>query len=190
MESALCSCFLQFLVHFRENMGGCCARMKLLRSSSIPLQIVPRFSFRLWRCAPELISPWMHVSWNDWVQVSQSMVVDISLSWNVIPVVARCFRYRYGQGFNDRPFNLCLLRFHKIPVIDPKWKVPFVKCTYFLEQTRSVISNSFISFFKQILLPWHVPYIFMTPLLISQAIFFFFRSTCLFLKFRNSSDVA
>ena len=30
----------------------------------------------------------------------------------------------------------------------------------------------------------------MTPLLISQAYFFYFYNTCLFLKFRNSSDVA
>ena len=67
---------------------------------------------------------------------------------------------------------------------------PFVKHTYFLEQTCSVISNSFISFFKQTLLPWHVPYIFITPLLISQAHFFCFCNTCSLLKFRNSSDVA
>ena len=36
----------------------------------------------------------------------------------------------------------------------------------------------------------HVPYIFMTPLLISQAHFFYFCNTCFFLKFRNCSDVA
>ena len=112
----------------------------------------------------------------------------VSFPWNVHPLVARCFRYRYGRGFNDRPFTICLLRFHEILVIYPKWGVPFVKNAYFLEKTRSVISNSFISFFKQTLLPWYVPYIFMTSLLISH--FFYFCNTCLFLKFRNSSDVA
>ena len=61
---------------------------------------------------------------------------------------------------------------------------------YFLEQMYSIISNFFIPFFKQTLLPWHVLYIFMTPLLIFQAHFFYFCNTCLFLKFRHSSDVA
>ena len=91
---------------------------------------------------------------------------------------------------NANRFNFCLLRFLKIMVIYPKWKVPFANHTYFLEQTSSVISNSFISFFKHTLLRWHVPYSFMTPLLISQAHFCYFCNTCFFLKFRNISDVA
>ena len=125
---------------------------------------------------------------NPWGVVNEETecIPDGLFSWNVYPLVARCFCYRYGHGFNDIPFTFCLLRFHKIQVIYPKWKVPFVKHTYFLEQACSVISNSFISFFKQTLLPWHVPYIFMTPLLISQAHFVYICDTCLFLKFRNS----
>ena len=97
-------------------------------------------------------------------------------------MVARCFRYRYGQGFNDRPFTFCSLRFHKILVIYPKGKVPFVKRTYFLEQTCSVIFNSIIFFLKQALLSWHVPYIFMTPLLSFQANFFLFLQQVFILK--------
>ena len=87
---------------------------------------------------------------------------------------------------NDRPL---LLRFHKIMFFYPTWKVPFLKHTYSLEQTCSVISNSLIPFFRQTLLSWHVPYIFMAPLLISQLHFFYFCNTCLFLQFQNYSDV-
>ena len=107
------------------------------------------------------------------------------LSWNVHLVVPRCYRYRYGQGFNDRPFT-----FVCSSSIKSRSEKYLFWNTYFLEQTCSVISNSFVSFFKPSLLPWHVPYIFMTPLLISKAHFFHFCNTYLFLKFRNSSGVA
>ena len=80
-------------------------------------------------------------------------------------------------SMTDRPFTFCLLRFRNIMVIYPKWKVPLVEHTYFLEQACSVFSNSFIFFFKQTLLPWQVPYIFMTLLLIFQAHFFYFPNT-------------
>ena len=61
----------------------------------------------------------------------------IYFSWH--PLVAKCFRYRYSQGFNDRPFTFCLLRFRKILVI-------FRSEKYLLWDTRTSRSNRVRSF--------------------------------------------
>ena len=71
-----------------------------------------------------------------------------------------------GRGFKDRA---SALSFYKIS----KREVPFVEGTYFLEQTCSLISYSFIFFFNR---PFYADTYrtFYTSLLIFQALFFLF----------------
>ena len=64
-----------------------------------------------------------------------------------------------------------------------------MESTYFLKQTCSVISYSFIIFLTA-LFTLARPYIFMALLSIFPAHFFYFCNTCLFVTFRTSSGVA
>ena len=88
-----------------------------------------------------------------------------SLAWDVHSGGRQLFLgiYRYGGRFKDRP---CV----PIPY-NPEVRSTFCGRHVHLEQTCSVIYYSFIFFFNSPFLCWHVPYLFMVPLLIFSAHF-------------------
>ena len=99
--------------------------------------------------------------WREGVYICWSLFLVMSLWWS--PDV-------FDTVTTEGPMINHLLRLHKIP----KWKVPFVEGTYFLEQTCYVISNFFISFFKHTLLSCHVSYIFYDVAIVFPSTFFLF----------------
>ena len=119
-----------------------------------------------------------------------SVYLVLSFPWIIHPVITRCFRYRYGQiSMRDDLLFVCSGFINSWLLIRNEKYLLWNTRTSWSKRVRSFLILLY-PFLNRPFYPDTYRTSLWTVIDFPSTFFFYFYNTCLFLTFRNSSDVA